>query len=109
LRHIITVIVCFMLSVAPVAAGSSISASLHTVHAIEAKGKITLDGILDEETWAKAVPIGDFTQRNPDEGKEPTERTELRVAFDRSAVYFGVRMFDREPGKIVRRLSRRDV
>ena len=108
MRNFIAVIALLVLFSATSAAGSGISKPLHVVHAVEVQGKITLDGILDEETWAKAVPVSDFTQLDPDEGKAPSENSELRVAFDRSAVYFGVRMFDREPKKIVRRLSRRD-
>lgn len=84
------------------------SKPFHTLQAIQTTGKVTLDGLLNEETWEKAIPISDFTQRDPDEGREPSERTELRVAFDNSAIYFGVKLFDGEPKKIVSRLSRRD-
>jgi hypothetical protein len=108
LSKFIAAVIFFVLSITAHAGETSGTKPFHVVHAIEAQGKIALDGVLDEETWAKATPISDFTQRDPDEGKEPSERTELRVAFDRAAVYFGVRMFDREPKKIVRRLSRRD-
>jgi hypothetical protein len=108
LRNFIAVIALFVLSATTCIAGSNISKPFHVLHAMEAQGKITLDGVLDEETWAKATPASEFTQSDPDEGKIPTERTELRVVFDRSAVYFGVRLFDHEPKKIVRRLSRRD-
>src|SRR5262249_53963198 len=38
----------------------------------------------------------------------PSERTELRAVYDDVSIYIGVRLFDREPGKIVRQLSRRD-
>jgi hypothetical protein len=71
-------------------------------------GKITLDGILNDGTWLNAPPDSEFTQRDPDEGKQPTERTEMRIAYDDKAIYIGVRLFDSEPRKIVRQLSRRD-
>jgi len=106
-QRIIIAALCVLFTTTCIA-GSNISTPVHVLHAVEVQGKITLDGVLDEETWARATPIGDFIQRDPDEGREPTERTELRVAFDHAAIYFGVRMFDREPRKIVRRLSRRD-
>ena len=44
----------------------------------------------------------------PEEGKPATEQTEIRIAYDDNAVYVGARMFDREPARIFRRLSRRD-
>src|SRR5438552_17521808 len=42
------------------------------------------------------------------EGQNPSERTEVRILSDDSSIYFGVRLFDAEPQKIVRQLSRRD-
>ena len=108
LRKFSEVLVLFVLFAVPCAAGADISRPFHVLHAIGAGEKITLDGVLDEETWTRGEAVSDFTQRDPDEGKPPTERTELRVAFDKSAVYFAVRLFDSEPGKIVRQLSRRD-
>ena len=77
-------------------------------HAVRIVGKIDLDGALDEGTWNLAPPETVFTQRDPDEGKQATERTEMRIAYDDTAFYVGVQLFDSEPRKIVRRLSRRD-
>ena len=50
----------------------------------------------------------EFTQRDPIEGVDPSERTQIQVAYDDTSVYFAVRLFDKEPQKIVRQLSRRD-
>src|SRR5262245_27380194 len=80
----------------------------HTLRAIRVSEQITIDGSLDDAIWTKAPVERDFTQRDPDEGKEPSERTELRTAYDDGAIYFGVRLFDTEPQGIVRQLSRRD-
>lgn len=78
------------------------------VRAVRAVEKISLDGMLNEETWTRATPAGDFTQRDPDEGRESTEKTEVRFAYDDAAIYVVVQLLDSEPGKIARRLSRRD-
>ncbi|MBI1875104.1 MAG: carbohydrate binding family 9 domain-containing protein [Acidobacteria bacterium] len=67
-----------------------------------------IDGHLDDEAWASARPATEFVQRDPDEGQPATQRTELRVVYDGSALYIGARLFDTEPDKIVRRLERRD-
>jgi len=69
---------------------------------------IQLDGKLDDAGWASAVPITLDTQRDPDEGKPATERTEIRALVGDGALYIGARMFDHEPARIVSRLSRRD-
>src|SRR5690242_3850139 len=36
-------------------------------------GSIRVDGHLDEEIWLKAAPITDFTQKEPNEGAQPTD------------------------------------
>jgi hypothetical protein len=79
-----------------------------TVRALRATGAIVLDGRLDEKDWQAADPARDFTQRDPNEGQPATESTEVRFLFDDDALYVGARMQDREPGRIARRLSRRD-
>ena len=49
-----------------------------------------------------------FIQREPNEGGEPSQRTEFRVAYDATTLYVRVRAFDTEPDKIVTYLTRRD-
>jgi hypothetical protein len=78
------------------------------VEASRAPDGIRVDGRLDDEAWADVAVFADFTQRDPDEGAPATERTELRLLYDDDALYVGVRLFDSEPDKIARRLSRRD-
>jgi hypothetical protein len=81
---------------------------LVTVLGQRAQTPIDVDGRLNEETWLSIVPTGGFIQRDPEEGAAASEHTELRVAYDAQALYLGLRLFDTEPEKIVRRLSRRD-
>ena len=80
----------------------------HVLHAVRASEKIVVDGVLNDAVWMEAPAEWNFTQRDPVEGEKPSERTELRVAYDDTAIYFGVRLFDTEPQKVVRQLSRRD-
>jgi hypothetical protein len=69
---------------------------------------IQLDGKLDDAGWATATPMTLDLQRDPDEGKPVTERTEIRAMVGNGALYLGARMFDDDPARIVRRLTRRD-
>src|SRR5436190_20123896 len=39
---------------------------------------IALDGRLDEAAWRAATPITQFTQSDPDEGRPPSQKTEVR-------------------------------
>jgi hypothetical protein len=68
---------------------------------------IRVDGRLDESIW-QGPGAGDFIQRNPLDGKPATERSEVWVAFDDKALYVAARLYDAEPGKIIRLLGRRD-
>jgi hypothetical protein len=73
------------------------------------KEPVIVDGRLDDSAWAAAQPITDFHQQLPDEGKAPTERTEIRILFDAGAVYVGARMYDTQGPRAVRKLLvRRD-
>jgi hypothetical protein len=81
---------------------------LSAVQAVRVAAPIVLDGRLDDSAWNQAPAASEFFQRDPDEGKPATERTEVRVAYDEDALYLGLRLFDQEPGRIVRNLSRRD-
>jgi len=78
-------------------------------HATLRQGEITIDGRLDEAAWAAATPITELTQSFPDEGKPPSQKTELRILYDASAIYIGARMYDSLGAKGVRSvLARRD-
>jgi len=70
---------------------------------------IHVDGRLDEPVWQQIEPITRFIQTQPDEGKPATERTEVRIFYTNSRLYFGFTCFDSEPGKIVARLDSHDA
>jgi uncharacterized protein DUF5916/cellulose/xylan binding protein with CBM9 domain len=68
-----------------------------------------LDGTLDDPLWQQAAPTNNFLQREPFEGQSPTEKTEVRVLYDKHQVYFGILCFDSDPKGIVATELRRDV
>jgi hypothetical protein len=68
-----------------------------------------IDGRLDEAVWSAAPVIGQFIQREPFEGRPASERTEVRVVYDRDAVYVGAWLYDADPSAIVRGETRRDA
>lgn len=67
-----------------------------------------IDGVLNDDTWAKTPISEGFIQREPDEGNAATEQTAFQIAYDNEAVYFAVMCYDNEPHKIVSQLTRRD-
>ncbi len=73
------------------------------------EGEVMIDGRLDDAAWAKATPVTEMIQSSPDEGKPPSQRTELRFLYDAGAIYIGARMYDSLGSKGVRSvLARRD-
>ncbi len=69
---------------------------------------IVIDGAPDEATWQKAIPATSFLQRDPDNGAPATEKTEVRVVFDRDRIILGVICFDSEPTRLLGNQMQRD-
>jgi hypothetical protein len=62
-------------------------------------GPIVLDGISDEPAWG-AVPVLPLIVYQPTFGEAPTQRTEIRVAYDDDFLYVAGRMYDTIPEQI---------
>jgi len=81
-------------------------APVATAVAVDAAPEI--DGVLDEPFWARIEPISGFRQREPVDGAAPTERTDVRIAYDARALYFGLVMHDSDPTAIRRSILQRE-
>nr|WP_262917823.1 carbohydrate binding family 9 domain-containing protein [Muricauda sp. F6463D] len=68
----------------------------------------TINGILEDEVWNIVEWGGDYIEWQPDENTPPAHQTKFKILYDSKNIYIGVRCYDSEPGKIVKRLSRRD-
>jgi hypothetical protein len=69
---------------------------------------IKLDGSLDDEIWSQIMPITDFFQQEPHEGAPCTEKTEIRIAYDKDNLYIGVMLYDSNPNGVLAFQKRRD-
>src|SRR5229473_1049562 len=49
-----------------------------------------LDGTLQDPLWQKADSVAEFHQREPFEREQATEKTEVKVLYDRRVLYFGI-------------------
>ncbi|MFQ5632335.1 MAG: carbohydrate binding family 9 domain-containing protein, partial [bacterium] len=74
----------------------------------EQADEIRLDGLLAEAYWQAAHVVTGFRQREPAEGAQASERTEVRLVYDENTLYIGVIAYDSEPEKIISRLLQRD-
>jgi len=70
--------------------------------------KISIDGILDEPAWQSAETAGDFIQFQPQKGGETSFKTEVKILYSEDYIYFGIICTDKEPEKIIARISQRD-
>jgi len=78
------------------------------IRAVRATEPIVIDGILDEPVWKADNAVVQFLQTDPAQGADPSQRTEVRIAYDDEAIYVGARMYDNRPDSIVARFARRD-
>ncbi len=60
---------------------------------------IRLDGPSDEAAWIDVEPF-DLVQYEPNPGHPPSERTEVRVAYDSDFIYFALRAYDADQAGI---------
>jgi len=87
---------------------AAIAETLTQVKAVRVEGAINVDGKLDEPAWQQATPYTSFTQRDPNEGQQVSEQTEVRVMYDDDSIYIGARLVDSQPKAIKALLGRRD-
>ena len=67
-----------------------------------------IDGVL-EEIWTAGTRFPDtWRQVEPDEGAEPSQRTEVRLMRDTRNLYIAIRCHDDDPDSIIARTLRRD-
>jgi hypothetical protein len=79
------------------------------VQAVRLTSPVTVDGVLSEPVWQDGNVFTALVQRDPTEGAAPSQRTEVRIAYDDDAIYVGARLYDTAPDSIVARLARRDA
>lgn len=68
---------------------------------------LTIDGKLDERVWKAAALAGDFWIS--EQQRWPTEKTEGFVIADKQYLYFGFRVYDSQPDRILTYQTRRDA
>ncbi|MFO0755658.1 MAG: DUF5916 domain-containing protein [Byssovorax sp.] len=83
------------------------AAGIPHLTAVRATAPPVLDGKLDDAAWRAAPGSDEFTQKAPDDGKAPSERTIVRVLYDDENVYVGIDCIQAH-APVVGRLTRRD-
>jgi len=78
-------------------------------HRIGPDREIRLDGRLEEAVWEEAEAATDFIQQEPEEGAEPSQRTEVRILYDEETLYIGALMADTDPDGVLAYKRARDA
>lgn len=73
------------------------------------RGRLVVDGRLDEAAWGEARVADGFTQVRPSPGAAPSAATTARVLVDDDALWVGVRLEERDPAGPLAVLGRRDA
>ena len=82
-----------------------------TIKATRIETPPKIDGKLDDPVWQNLPATGDFYMFEPNndgEKERSTHKTEVKMAYDNKAVYFGVYLYDNDPDKILKQFSQRD-
>lgn len=107
-KYILYLFISIILSIEVFAGGFIAKNSEKKIKAIKLSEKIKIDGALNENIWS-SIPVSDFTQRDPEEGKPATEKTNVWVAYDETHLYVGGKLYDSKPDQIDKALFRRDT
>src|SRR4051812_16932656 len=79
------------------------------LNAVRRGSPITIDGKLDDATWATAPVESAFLVSYPQPNTPAPNQTQVRVAYDDEALYVAVRMLDPHPDSIAAGLAGRDA
>ena len=67
-----------------------------------------IDGDITDDIW-KGLPVAtDYTMSDPVEGAAVSYRTEVKIAYDNTAIYIAAQMFDPHSDSIFKELGNRD-
>ncbi|HMJ47390.1 MAG TPA: DUF5916 domain-containing protein [Ferruginibacter sp.] len=89
-------------------ANSQIQRKQH--QAKRASSAVKIDGVLDDAAWKEITPLTNFVEQRPNPGKieDYTNRTEIYILYDNTAIYVGGYCHEQTKDNISRELSGRD-
>src|SRR5215472_9821851 len=75
---------------------------------IERPPKIEEFEAMEEPSRRDLLRISGFVQRTPNDGQDPTQRTDVYIGYDHQNLYVVWLCFDKDPGKVRAHMSRRE-
>ena len=80
----------------------------HRARIVRTEEPPIIDGKLDDLVWESATVIDNLRQVEPVENSEPTEKTIVRILYDRDFLYVGFMCYDSSPDEIIATQMRRE-
>ncbi len=68
---------------------------------------VTIDANFEEAAWSRAATLTGFSEYTPVDGRPADDSTEVLVWYSSTAIYFGIRAFERQSRKILTGARRR--
>lgn len=81
---------------------------VRSIPAIKISKPVKIDGNLDDDAWRSTEKTGEFITSQPVFGRPSTHKTEVRIAYDNTAIYVCAYMYQ-DPATIRKQLTARDV
>jgi hypothetical protein len=78
------------------------------IEAVRVEKAPGIDGILETGVWGKIMSSSGFKQFSPRFDAPVMHPTEIKIAYDNTAIYIAAFMFDSRPDSILRQLTERD-
>ena len=78
-----------------------------TLQAIKINQAPKIDGNLDDAAWANVPVLNDFIQNFPSYGLPGSQKTEVKIVYDNTAIYVGAYLYD-DPALIKKQITARD-
>src|SRR5688500_16420104 len=101
-------LICLVLFAAVVKDVAHAQDTVRIARAVLVQQGPVVDGGIDDAVWAAADPIQDFIQAEPLQGTPASERTLVRIVYNKTSIFVAVVCYDSEPGNILVTDSRRD-
>jgi len=79
-----------------------------TVTQTSAGEKVVLDGRLDDAVWQRIAPMSEFYEYRPRDAVAAKYATDVKIAYDKHALYLGIFAHDPDVSKLDAPLVRRD-
>src|SRR5687767_13946031 len=85
----------------------SLFSQVRSLQAVKITHPPRIDGSLEDAVWTEIAPVTDFIQNFPEWGKPATHRTDVKIAYDNTAIYVSAYLYD-EPSQVRKQLTARD-